>query len=94
MTVSLGIPEPKLSELVEKAEAGEEVIIEKEGQPVARLVGIITMEHALAVRSLPMFHKDPFDRMLVAQARVEGLTLVTADAALSRYDVPILDASK
>jgi len=43
----------------------------------------IGAEHALVV--LPPFHKDPFDRMLVAQAAVEGLTLLTADATLSRY---------
>lgn len=48
----------------------------------------ITLEHALVAASLPPIHKDPFDRMLVAQARVEGLTLVTADPMLSRYDVP------
>jgi len=52
----------------------------------------ITMEHALVAASLPPIHKDPFDRMLVAQARIEGLTLVTADPMLSRYDVPVLAA--
>ena len=50
----------------------------------------ITIEHALAAASLPPIHKDPFDRMLVAQTRIEGLTLVTADPMLSRYDVPLL----
>jgi PIN domain nuclease of toxin-antitoxin system len=52
----------------------------------------ITFEHATAVRQLPPFHNDPFDRMLVAQAQCEGLTLVTADPKISAYDVPILDA--
>ena len=52
----------------------------------------ITLEHAIVAASLPPIHKDPFDRMLVAQARVEGLTLVTADPMLSRYDVPVLAA--
>ena len=51
----------------------------------------ITIEHALAAASLPPIHKDPFDRMLVAQARIEGLTLVSADPILSRYDVPVLN---
>lgn len=46
--------------------------------------------HALAVRDLPALHRDPFDRLLVAQARVEGLTLVTADAKVQAYDVPLL----
>ncbi|WP_159587048.1 type II toxin-antitoxin system VapC family toxin [Chelativorans xinjiangense] len=45
----------------------------------------ITSEHATAVGSLPPIHKDPFDRMLVAQATVEGITLLTADSYLSRY---------
>ncbi len=50
----------------------------------------ITIEHALLAASLPPIHRDPFDRMLVAQAQIEGLTLVTADPMLSRYDVPVL----
>ena len=52
----------------------------------------ISDRHAFAVRSLPMHHRDPFDRLLVAQAQIEGLTLVSADKILSRYDVPFLDA--
>jgi len=52
----------------------------------------ITVEHALAAGALPRHHDDPFDRMLIAQARVEGLTLVTRDRALSRYDVAVLPA--
>jgi PIN domain nuclease of toxin-antitoxin system len=54
----------------------------------------ITMDQALAIRSLPLLHRDPFDRLLVAQARVEGLTIVTADALLSQYGVLTLDARK
>ena len=50
----------------------------------------ITQSHALLLESLPQHHKDPFDRMIVAQACVEGLTLVTADRALGAYDLPIL----
>jgi len=41
--------------------------------------------HAVAAAQLPMVHRDPFDRMLVAQARLEGLTLVTADSAVREY---------
>lgn len=48
--------------------------------------------HAALVRTLPLHHRDPFDRLLVAQALREGLTLVTADPALQDYDVPILPA--
>lgn len=53
----------------------------------------LTVGHGLAVAELPLHHKDPFDRFLVAQARVEGLTLVTADRAICAYDVPILLAT-
>lgn len=50
----------------------------------------ITWQHAEAVGALPFHHGDPFDRLLVAQARLEGLTLVTADRMIARYDVPLL----
>lgn len=53
----------------------------------------ITVPHGLALHDVETHHGDPFDRLLVAQARVEGLTLVTADRALAAYDVPILLAS-
>lgn len=46
--------------------------------------------HALAVADLPPLHRDPFDRVLVAQALVEGLTLVTADEQVQAYGVPVL----
>jgi PIN domain nuclease of toxin-antitoxin system len=49
-------------------------------------------EHALSVADLPLHHRDPFDRMLVAQARHEGLTLVTADRRLEAYSVAVLRA--
>jgi len=52
----------------------------------------ITTEHALAVESLPPHHADPFDRMLVAQAIIERLTLVTHDARLKAYSVPTIAA--
>ncbi len=45
----------------------------------------VTGLHALDVRKLPPLHRDPFDRMLVAQSRIEGLTLLTADAAVLSY---------
>ena len=45
----------------------------------------ITSEHAVATLSLPPIHKDPFDRMLLAQAHVEGLTLVTSDEIVAQY---------
>ncbi|MBM3270870.1 MAG: type II toxin-antitoxin system VapC family toxin [Candidatus Sericytochromatia bacterium] len=50
----------------------------------------IHFSHARRVSELPWLHRDPFDRMLVAQAQVEALTLVTRDDAIRKYDVPTL----
>jgi PIN domain nuclease of toxin-antitoxin system len=47
----------------------------------------VTSAHAAAVELLPLHHHDPFDRLLIAQARVEGLSLLTADKVMRRYDV-------
>jgi len=52
----------------------------------------ITVAHALLAGSLPRHHDDPFDRMLVAQARMERMTLVTRDARIGLYGVPVLAA--
>ena len=52
----------------------------------------ITSEHALVAGRLPLHHRDPFDRMLVAQARCEGLALVTRDTRIPDYDVTVLPA--
>ena len=49
----------------------------------------VTSSHALAVGDLPPIHRDPFDRLLLAQARHEGAILVTADSTLARYPVPV-----
>jgi len=49
----------------------------------------VTSEHAVNVEALPPLHKDPFDRLLLAQALVEGITLLTADAQLARYRGPV-----
>ena len=49
----------------------------------------VTGAHAVALAALPPVHKDPFDRMLVAQALAEGVTLLTADATVARYPGPI-----
>jgi PIN domain nuclease of toxin-antitoxin system len=52
----------------------------------------ITFRHAERVAALPAHHRDPFDRLLVAQAEVEGLTLVTRDPVFGRYDVERIEA--
>ena len=56
-----------------------------------RILGLAP-EHGLAVASLPMHHRDPFDRLLISQARVEGLTMITADRRFVAYDLPLIDA--
>jgi PIN domain nuclease of toxin-antitoxin system len=53
----------------------------------------VLLRHTKAIDSLPNHHGDPFDRMLVAQAIIDGLTLVTSDRALRRYPVATLPAS-
>jgi PIN domain nuclease of toxin-antitoxin system len=50
----------------------------------------ITFHHAIAAGRLPLIHHDPFDRMLVAQAQCQGLTLVSRDPHIQRYDVALL----
>ena len=50
----------------------------------------ITSQHAVAAARLPLHHRDPFDRMLVAQARLEGLTIVTGDRDIPKYQVATL----
>jgi PIN domain nuclease of toxin-antitoxin system len=54
----------------------------------------ITASHALQASALPPHHKDPFDRMLIAQAQIENMMLVSADSIFSKYDVSIVEASK
>lgn len=49
----------------------------------------VTGEHAIAVAGLPPLHRDPFDRMLVAQSVVEGITLLTADPRVAQYPGPV-----
>jgi len=50
----------------------------------------VTAEHAFTVETLPLLHKDPFDRLLLAQARTEGMLLVTVDASISQYQESVL----
>jgi PIN domain nuclease of toxin-antitoxin system len=50
----------------------------------------VTQAHAIAAGRLPVHHRDPFDRMLIAQASLEGLTLASRDTNVQRYDVDLL----
>ena len=50
----------------------------------------ILSEHAIAIDALPPIHKDPFDRMLIAQATVEGILLLTDDSTVARYPGPLM----
>jgi PIN domain nuclease of toxin-antitoxin system len=68
--------------------AGLEEILGREGFATLD----VSTDHAWEVGRLPRLHRDPFDRMLVAQCRIEGLTLVTHDASLGGYAIPILHA--
>ena len=56
-----------------------------------RVLGL-SPDDGLAVATLPLHHRDPFDRLLIAQARHGGFTLVTADPRMRAYDVAVLDA--
>lgn len=71
-----------------KLKAPENVIelIEKAG---ARTL-TITLQHAHATGELPLHHRDPFDRLLIVQAQLEGCAIVTGDSAFAAYDVPVI----
>ena len=51
----------------------------------------ISLSHTYRLSHLPLHHRDPFDRMLIAQCQIEDLTLVTHDTKLSLYDIPLLE---
>lgn len=53
-------------------------------------VSPVALSHVLALDALPFHHKDPFDRLLIAQGMAEGLTIVTADSQFSAYSVKLL----
>jgi PIN domain nuclease of toxin-antitoxin system len=51
----------------------------------------ITSDHAYAAGDLPMHHRDPFDRMIIAQALIEGLRVITHDSIFKKYDISVLE---
>ncbi|MGH8336848.1 MAG: type II toxin-antitoxin system VapC family toxin, partial [Gammaproteobacteria bacterium] len=54
----------------------------------------ITLEHAIEAGRLPRYHRDPFDRMLIAQARMEKMVLLTADRTFQKYGVEMMLCGK
>ena len=87
IAIKTGLGRLEMSEPPEEALPRE---IERGGfRPLA-----ISVEHALAVRTLPHHHRDPFDRLLIAQAMAEDLRLVTADRAFADYDVSLIAAGE
>jgi PIN domain nuclease of toxin-antitoxin system len=54
----------------------------------------VSFAHAVEAGRLPLHHRDPFDRMLVAQARLEGLTLASSDATIRRYEVRVVEVRR
>jgi PIN domain nuclease of toxin-antitoxin system len=73
----LPLPEPPASYVPKRMEA----------QGIRALA--VEHSHALRVSTMPQYHKDPFDRLLIAQAEAEGLTILTADAAFREYGVKL-----
>jgi PIN domain nuclease of toxin-antitoxin system len=71
-----------------KLDAPEDLVAQLERAGVALLP--ITARHADAVASLPSHHRDPFDRLLIAQSKIERLPVVTADGPIGRYDIEVV----
>jgi PIN domain nuclease of toxin-antitoxin system len=81
-------------EIMIKAGNGKLVLPERPAEFVARAMRIVSLRsldityvHALATEDLPSYHRDPFDRMLIAQTKAEGMVLLTLDRVLERYKV-------
>jgi PIN domain nuclease of toxin-antitoxin system len=75
-----------------KLNLGEDWINQIEEEIAVNAINWLPIEksHCLELLTLPHHHRDPFDRLLVAQARAEGLTVLTADPNYGRYDVPVV----
>lgn len=92
-----------LSELLRRVATGEEITITSNGEPCEyvplrvrrdNIAGLpVTHAHTLHVATLPHHHGDPFDRLLVAQAQLEKVPLVTSDPQIERYDVQVIRAN-
>ena len=84
------------AEIGVKAAIGKLVVPEDLHQHIVRsglrILGL-DADHGLRVADFPVHHRDPFDRLLIAQARCEGLTVLTADPRIAQYDVALIDAA-
>jgi|SRR5215470_323664 len=65
-------------------------IVQNQQETNALTISPVALTHVLALEDLPYHHKDPFDRLLIAQSIAEGLTIVTADSQFSAYSVQLL----
>ena len=66
-----------------------ETIVSEMGQSGAKQIGVTT-EHCKILSTLPWHHRDPFDRMLIAQAMHEDLAVITADGVFAAYEIPVV----
>lgn len=82
--------EIRIKAMLGKLSVPEDLLVQVEAAGLVFLP--ITPQHADSAGSLPRHHDDPFDRMLVAQAQTEGLTVVTRDRRFAAYHVPLLPA--
>jgi PIN domain nuclease of toxin-antitoxin system len=87
---AVAVWEAGIKQALGKLRGAEDLVVKIRAQRLDELP--IDLEHAALAAALPGHHGDPFDRMLVAQARCEGLTVVTRDERIARYDVPVLAA--
>jgi PIN domain nuclease of toxin-antitoxin system len=85
---AVNIWEIAIKRSIGKLEAPDD-LIERAEDAGAELLPI-TPRHALAVGELPFHHRDPFDRLLIAQARLERCAIITGDRAFPAYDVPVV----
>ena len=84
-------------EIIIKAETGRLILPEPPAEFVTRAIRLMSLRpleinylHTLALAALPPHHRDPFDRMLIAQAREEGLTVLTTDRAFEKYQLELM----
>ena len=85
----MGNPDQGPAWQADASQAAAEILQEEQATNGFRLLPV-TLEHVYALDSFPLHHRDPFDRLLIAQAHQEGLILVTHDPQFSVYPVPLL----